>query len=218
MSVRRRQRRQRLAFLLREERLEHVLARSARRPIRGCRARRTRCRQSADGRAARRTRRSRGRARPFARRRLAPVSDTTCAVPVLPDTSLPSMRARPPVPAPLTTSQRPSRTACRSSWLSETLARGAGGGIALPALAIRIDRAHQVRRHERAAIGDGRDHRRQRDRRDGHGALADRDGNRLARIPGLLNSRCFHSVDGTRLSASPGKSMPVLPTRPSFVA
>ena len=30
--------------------------------------------------------------------------------------------------------------------------------------------------------------------------------------------RCFHSVDGTRLSISLGRSMPVLPVRPSLAA
>ena len=33
-----------------------------------------------------------------------------------------------------------------------------------------------------------------------------------------LNVFCFHSVDGTRLSTSPGRSMPVFPTRPNIRA
>ena len=41
----------------------------------------------------------------------APSSEITCAVPVLPDTSRPAIRASPPVPVPFTTIHRPSRIA-----------------------------------------------------------------------------------------------------------
>ena len=63
-------------------------------------------------RAARRTRTSRCRGSPCRRswpRAALPAFEITCAVPVLPETSCPSIRARPPVPAPLTTTHSPSR-------------------------------------------------------------------------------------------------------------
>ena len=59
---------------------------------------------------------------------LPPCSEITCAVPVLPDTSLPGMRARPPVPAPLTTRNKPSCSALIVSGFSCTRDFGAGGG------------------------------------------------------------------------------------------
>ena len=56
---------------------------------------------------------------------LPPCSEITCAVPVLPETSRPATRARPPVPLPLTTIHSPSCSAAMVSGLSLT---PCGGG------------------------------------------------------------------------------------------
>ena len=58
-----------------------------------------------------------------------PVLEMTCAVPVLPQTSLPSMRVRRPVPlGELTTFHMPSRIADSFSGLTSTTDCGGGAG------------------------------------------------------------------------------------------
>ena len=61
------------------------------------------------------------------RARSLPCSEITCAVPVLPATSRPATFARRPVPAPLTTIHRPSRTADIVSGFSRNGTYGLGG-------------------------------------------------------------------------------------------
>ena len=107
------------------------------------------------------------------RPRPRPVFEMTCAVPVLPETSWPAMRARPPVPAPLTTIHRPSRIACSFSGSMSTFDCGGGGGTGFQPAAV-VDRLEQVRRDARAAVGERRHVDRHRHRRHRHLALADR--------------------------------------------
>ncbi len=57
-----------------------------------------------------------------------PWFEMTCADPVLPHTSFPAMRAVPPVPAALTTIQRPSRMAPSISGFISIVDCGAGVG------------------------------------------------------------------------------------------
>ena len=158
--------------------------RSARHWGRGCRARGTPRRQSPGCRAARRTRTSRGRAGRVSSCRASrrPVFEITCAVPVLPQTSLPSIRARPPVPPPLTTPHIPSRIACSFSGVTSTVDCGGGGRHRLPARPV-VDRLEDVRRDADAAVAERRRVDRHRDRRHADLALADRDRDRFARVP-----------------------------------
>ena len=110
---------------------EHVMRDGGGVRRRARRARGRRRRQSAGCRAARRTRTSRCRAGPCRSCRAAaraPWFEITCAVPVLPDTSLPAIRALPPVPAPFTTIHRPSRIACSFSGSMSTFDCGGGAG------------------------------------------------------------------------------------------
>src|SRR5882762_4856500 len=57
--------------------------------------------------------------------------EMTCEVPVFPQTSCPSIRARPPVPAPLTTPHMPCRIASSFSGVTSTFDWGGGGGTGL---------------------------------------------------------------------------------------
>ncbi len=104
--------------------------RPRRRWARACRARGRPRRRSAGCRAARRTRTSRCRAGPRLPRAAArPWFEMTWAVPVLPETSWPAMRARPPVPAPLTTIHMPVADRLRASP-AVTSIFDCGGGAA----------------------------------------------------------------------------------------
>ena len=57
-----------------------------------------------------------------------PLREMTCAVPVLPETSRPIIRARPPVPAPFTTSHRPWCTALTAAGDIATFESGSETG------------------------------------------------------------------------------------------
>ena len=59
---------------------------------------------------------------------MRPAFEITCAVPVLPQTSWPSIRARPPVPPPLTTIHMPSRIAWSFSGVTSIFDCGGGAG------------------------------------------------------------------------------------------
>ena len=181
-------RRQRPALLLREERVENVMRDRAPRSARACRARGRRRRQSAGCRAARRTRTSRCRAGPCraGRGRRPRCCEITCAVPVLPETSWPWIRARPPVPPALTTIHSPSRMACSFSGSISHLRLRRRRRHRLPPGPI-VDGLEKVRRDARAAVGqrrhvDGHRHRRHR-----HRALADADRDGFARVPLLVH-------------------------------
>ena len=98
----------------------------------GCHAPKTRRRRFPDCHAGRRRRTSRDRGGSWSSRAAArPWFEITCAVPVLPQTSLPGIAARLAVPLPpLTTSHIPSRIACSFSGDTSTCDCGAGSGTA----------------------------------------------------------------------------------------
>ena len=106
-------------------------ARPTRRLARASRVRGTRCRRSSGCRAARRTTNQplSRRSLRFPRAAARPWFEITCAVPVLPATSLPCDRALvPPVPPPLTTIHMPSRIACSFSGSMSNFDCGGGVG------------------------------------------------------------------------------------------
>ncbi len=109
----------------------------------------------------------------------------TCAVPVLPETSWPAIaRARGRADA---VDREPEPVAHGLEHLLRDLEQGPRRGHAevSPPLP-EVHGLDDVRRDERAAVGDGGNHARERNRRDRHLALADADRNRLARIPLLV--------------------------------
>ena len=130
---------------------------------------------------------------------MRPVFEMTCAVPVLPQTSCPSIRARPPVPAPLTTHPHPvaDRLELLRRDVDLRLRRRRRHRLQPGAVVNRLD---QVRRDARAAVGERRRVDRHRDRRHRDLPLADGDRDRLAGVPLLFLLR----LPSTRWTA-PGR-------------
>ena len=166
-------RRHRPAFLLREVRVDDVTWRPARRFARASRVRRRRRRRSVGlSRGAKNTN------QPLSRRsRLAlraarrPWFEMTCAVPVLPATSLPATRARPPVPRAVDHHPHPVANRLQLSGVMSTFDCGGGAATGFQPLPV-VHRLDEVRRDAGAAVGDRRHldrhrHRRHRDLRPG---------------------------------------------------
>ncbi len=86
---------------------------------------------------------------------MRPAFEITCAVPVLPQTSCPSIRARPPVPPPLTTIHRPSRIAWSFSGVTSICDCGGGGGTGFQP-SPSSTALQQMRRDAGSAVGERR--------------------------------------------------------------
>ena len=146
-------------------------------------------RRSSGCRAARRRRTSRCRAGPCRCRAAAsrPWFEMTWAVPVLPQTSCPVIRARPPVPPAFTTIQRPSRIACSFAGSTSIAACGGGVGTGFQPRAL-VDRLDQVRRDPGAAVRERRHVHRHRHRRHRDLPLPDADRDGFAGVPLLAGA------------------------------
>lgn len=140
-----------------------------------------------------------------------PSSEMTCAVPVFPATSRPSRRARPPVPAALTTIHNPSCSAATVSRLSCAGPGGVEGCVFHPLPSSMALRTWGVMRWPPFATAA---YRRQTEGRHRDLPLADGHRDRLAGVHFSPVRASFHAVDGTRLGFSLGMSMPVRPPRP----
>jgi hypothetical protein len=141
--------------------------------------------------------------------------EMTCAVPVLPETSRPSSLARPAVPAPFTASHSPSCSAASVPGRNATRSATAGAGTGfqpLPSSTALITCG--VTRVPPLATVE---------------IITASDAGVTATCPWPIDTemvspayhfspvrRRFHSVEGTMLSCSLGRSMPVFPTMPCF--
>ena len=184
------------------------------------RARRRPRRRSPGCRAARRTRTSRCRAGPCgpaARRPRPLIRDDLRGAGLAAHVVAAIWRA---APVPRAVDDQPQAVADRLQLLGviSTVRLRRRRRHRLPARAV-VDRLDQVRRDARAAVGERRHIDGQRDRRDRHLPLADRDRDRLAGVPLLV----LCSASSTRSTArgpatSLGRSMPDFTPRPSSVA
>src|SRR5688572_8728206 len=141
----------------------------------------------------------------------------TCAAPVLPETSRPSTRPRPPAPAAFTTIHNPPARARNLSGLDWVASAAAGGFIVTHPLpsstALTTRGVTRLPLFATVAIITASD-----------AGVTDTCPWPIATemvSPGYHGSPVvffFHSVLGTRLGCSFGRSMPVLPVKPSFSA
>ena len=92
------------------------------------------------------------------------------------------MRARPPVPAPFTTRNRPSCSALTVSRLELNARLRRRRAHRHPSAAV-IDRLQQLWDESSAAVGNRRHHHGERDRRNRHLSLTDRHRDRFASVP-----------------------------------